>query len=289
MNNYLITTLAYKKRARIIFAEMTELIQSVYNKESTSNSLAANFIELIATMCLMTGPIGSTEKMQIKITGDLPSKKMFGSLDGTGCVRGFVSDTFGKNIPLDIGNNSIFGKGGFVSVKRESGGFSGYTGITEARYKTISKNLENYYLKSEQLPTYFQLFISKDNPQVARGIMLQLLPGEPKSIISDFVSTLHKKKNLFINPLFVINMENLHNHFLIDLDYMATKPLKYQCACTKEMFYGVIFNLLPKEINEIIKDQQVLEAVCSMCGKRYLFTHEEIASLLGISLNTLPK
>lgn len=284
MDNYLINTLGYKKRARIIFAEMTDLIRDVRNQGSTTKMLNAGFAELIATMCLMTGPIDSAERIQLKITGDSPDKNMIGSLEGTGNVRGFIGDAFEKSISTNIGNGSIFGKRGAVSVRRDTGDFSGYTGVTEVKYKSIAKNLEYYYVKSEQLPTYLQLFIPKNDVRVARGIMLQLLPGEPKSIIADFNDMVRSKKDLFFDPAFTIDMKNLQDKFSSDLAYMTTKPLQYQCACTRDMYYGVIFSLSPQEIDEIVRSKQVLESHCSMCGKQYLFTHEEVAGLFGIPL-----
>lgn len=284
MDNYLINTLAYKKRARVIFAEMTDLIRAVRNQGSTNKMLNAGFAELVAAMCLMAGPIDSTERIQLKITGDNPDKNMIGSLEGTGNVRGFIGDAFEKRIPDNIGNGSIFGKRGSVSVRRDTGDFSGYTGVTEAKYKSIAKNLEYYYIKSEQLPTYLQLFIPKSNVQAARGVMLQLLPGEPKSIIADFNDMVQEKKDLFFDPAFTIDWKNLQDKFFSDLAYMTTKALQYQCACTRDMYYGVIFSLSPQEIDEIVKTKQVLEAHCSMCGKQYLFTHEEVAGLFGIPL-----
>jgi molecular chaperone Hsp33 len=142
----------------------------------------------------------------------------------------------------------------------------GVTGIVEMSYTSGAKNMENYFKKSEQLPTYIQLFLLFDtdnNVMLSRGVMLQLLPGETTSIISDFNSVITRNKSLFRNPDNKIGVDIWNKLLNSNYNYMSQKAVQYHCNCAKEQYYGIIFSLSPTEIDKIIKSKQTLEATCS--------------------------
>ncbi|HCJ56502.1 33 kDa chaperonin [bioreactor metagenome] len=282
MNNYVINALGYNKRARIFYSETTDLIRQAQGNLQLNQTLEPVYLEFITAMSILSGSLVDNEKLFIKFTGDCSNRQMTGLIDASGNIRGLIKEGF-----TPAQTKAVFGNRGFITVNRDNGRFSGYTGIVEMSYASVAKNLENYFRKSEQLPTYMRLFLNFDNNRnavLARGVMLQLLPGETKSIISDFNSVITKNISLFHNPYIRIDVDMWDKLLNSDFDYMSQKPVQYKCDCVKEQYYGIIFSLSPAEIDEIIKNKQTLEAACSSCGKKYCFPYNEIAELFGISV-----
>lgn len=280
MNNYVMNALGYQKKARIIYSESTGLIRQVQKNLHCGNGLKRTFLEFVTAMGVMSGLLVDRESLFIKLTGDHPDRQMTGTVDASGNISGFVKEGF-----LPTREKAPFGKHGCISVNRDTGYFNGYTGIVEMPYQTVARNLENYFRRSEQLPTCVRLFLKTDsngNIMLARGLMLQLLPGEPTTILSDFAGTIFKNASLFLVPSLGICPDTWNQLLGGDFHYMSQKAIQYQCSCTKEQYYGILFSLSPAEVNEIMVKKQTLEAACSLCLKKYYFPHNEIAGLFGI-------
>lgn len=282
MDNYVMNALGYNKRARIFYSESTDLIRQVQNNLQFSQTLEPVYLEFVSAMSVISGSLVDSDKLYIKFTGDCSSRQMTGIVDASGNIRGLINEGF---IPSQA--KTVFGKRGFITVRRDTGHFSGYTGIVEMSYASVSKNLENYFRRSEQLPTYIRLFLKLDsnrNVVLSRGVMLQLLPGEPTSIFTDFNSAITKNISLFHNPDIRISSDMWDKLLNSDFDYMSQKTIQYHCDCIKEQYYSIIFSLSPPEIDEILTNKQTLEATCSLCGKKYYFPYNEVAELFGISI-----
>lgn len=285
MDNYVINMLGFNNRARIVFSESTNMIQSLQGSINIEASVGQALTELITTMCLLSGLLDGQQRIVVKLTGDTSNKFLIASTEANGSVRGFASDSFTHTKPISKKSLGIFGQKGFVSVQRDSGMFNTYTGLTDMKYGSIAKNIEYYYKQSEQLPTFICIFVSSDENSkiiVSRGLMLQLLPSESKTLIKKFVSEINAQKAFFNDASTSIDFDVLKNLLPIDLKLMSIKPLNYRCGCTKEQYYGIIFSLSPREIDEIISQKQTLNALCNTCGKNYTFDWTEIAQLFGL-------
>ncbi len=280
MNNYVMNAFGYNKRARIFCSETTDLIRQIQNDLQFGLTPEPVYLEFVSAMSVISGLLSDSDKLYIKFTGDHPDRQMSGVVDANGNIRGLINEGF---IPSEA--KTVFGKSGFITVRREPGHFGGYTGIVEMPYTSVAKNLENYFRRSEQLPTYIRLFLKLDssrNVVLSRGVMLQLLPGEPTSIITDFNSVITKNLSLFQNPNIRIGADMWNKLLNSDFNYMSQKSVQYHCDCTKEQYYSIIFSLSPSEIDEIQTKKQTLEAACSLCGKKYCFPYNEVADLFGI-------
>lgn len=274
MKNYIMNTLGYQARVRMLFAECSALIADLQTAYQLEPSLLEGFSELIATLCLMTGPMDSNERIYLKLLGDTSQRYMTGSAEGSGSIRGFV----GEHFQIDISQPFLFGKKGTIMVSKDSGSGAGYTGIIEMIDRSISQNLAYYYNQSEQLPTFIKLFATKD---ITRGIMVQLLPGESPALLDLVHSAVIEHEAHFLDPQWEISFKNLQA-IISDLKFMTIKPLHMQCSCTKEQYYGLLFTLSAEEVQLILAQEETLHAACCRCGKQYAFTAQEIAKLHGI-------
>jgi len=281
MKNFVMNALSYNERARIFYSESTGILKELDRTLIFPQEIKRAYLEFVTVMGVMTGAVGEDERLSIKMAGNHPNQRMFGSLDANGEMRGFIE----KGFPLRAVDRSIFGRTSFITVQRSAAQYSGYTGIVEMLYTSIARNLEHYYRKSEQLPTIIRLFLCFDGHQrvaLSRAVMVQLLPGESKSILADISSGIKCYEKAFYDPHTKISTELWEQIARCDFRVMSEKPIAYRCNCSKDSFYSVVFSLSPKDIDEIVSNGQSLEAECSLCGKQYTFPVQEISQLFGV-------
>ncbi len=61
---------------------------------------------------------------------------------------------------------------------------------------------------------------------------------------------------------------------------LETKPVQFQCSCSKERIANAIISLGQAEIDAMIKEDQGAETTCNFCNETYTFTEDELVSLL---------
>ncbi len=130
---------------------------------------------------LMSANLKGTDAISLKIECAGPIKGLTVEANAFGEVRGFL-----KNVPIPIDrpiqdfNLSSFFGAGFLSVIRTiEDAKHPFTGKIALQYGNIAQDLANYYLKSEQIPTAFNLSIKYDpegEVTGAGGLFLQTMP-----------------------------------------------------------------------------------------------------------------
>lgn len=140
------------------------------------------------------------------------------------------------------------------------------------------KSIEDYYTQSEQLPTYVFPLSSRKNPENI-VLLIQPLPFADQKIVKKVLATASSIKSTMPYDTFETVISQLSSLFS-NWNFLESVAIDYSCSCTKDMFLGLIFSLSQEELDEIFSKDEVLEAHCPLCGKKYTFTPEEIAKYL---------
>ncbi|MHA3224819.1 Hsp33 family molecular chaperone HslO [Globicatella sulfidifaciens] len=145
-------------------------------------------------------------------------------------------------------------------------------------YGELYKDMEQYYFSSEQTPTYF-IPISDEQNIDNIVLLIQPLPFTKEKIVSDVLQKIfiHKKSMTYSS---LVEIESSLPMIFSDCKFLEEINIEYSCGCSKEMFIGMIFTLSEDEIKNIISKKETLDVSCSLCGKEYIFSHEDIASYL---------
>jgi len=150
---------------------------------------------------LMAADLKGNDRISIKFDCSGPIKGLVAEANAFGEVRGFL-----KQVPIPIDNPmesfslSPFFGAGFLSVtKYLEDAKQPFTGQVILKYGNIAKDLANYYLASEQVPTAFNLSIKFDTEghvTGAGGLFLQALPRTDDDLAAKGSPTcLHWVKN----------------------------------------------------------------------------------------------
>jgi molecular chaperone Hsp33 len=238
---------------------------------------------------LMSADLKSDDRISLKIDCSGPINGLVVEANAFGEVRGFLKKV---PIPLDKPMESFdlspFFKAGFLLVtKYLQDAKQPFTGQVMLKYGNIAKDLANYYLTSEQVPTAFNLSIKFDRQgQVtgAGGLFLQAMPQADDELTGNMenrVTSLPSLGEVFTEGT---NPEALITEAFKDYSprFLAHRRIEFMCHCNPQRVRNLL-TLLPIDELKDIRDNGPfpVEINCHYCNTPYRFTQEDIVEIYG--------
>ena len=288
MTDYMIRGSAADNQIRAFAATTKELAEYARSIHGTSPVATAALGRLL-TAGVMMGSMMKGEKdiLTLQMKGNGPIGGITVTADSRGTVKGYVynpevllpANEKGK---LDVGG--ALGEG-ILSVIKDMGLKEPYVGQTHLVSGEIAEDLTYYFATSEQVPSVVALgvLMNKDNTvRRAGGFIIQLMP-----FVQDWVIDLLEKKVGEITSITSLldqdmTPEMILEHILSDLGLEITdkSPVSFKCSCTKKRVEKAIISIGQKDIQEMIHDNRPIEVNCHFCNKHYLFSVEELKTML---------
>jgi molecular chaperone Hsp33 len=153
-----------------------------------------------------------------------------------------------------------------------------YQSVVEVTQSSIAKNLEEYFKRSEQLPTQFILFSDTD---IAAGLMLQVLPAQNEqdreafTILAMLAETLTPDE--LKNCTFATVLKRLFHEY--EVEVFPEKSIQFGCDCSLERMQNAILSLGEEEAWDILEEEPYIEITCGFCGRSHLFDEEDVARI----------
>ena len=236
---------------------------------------------------LMSADLKSNDRISIKIDCSGHIKGLVVDANAFGEVRGFL-----KRMPIPIDKPmesfdlSPFFGAGFLSVtKYLEDAKQPFTGQVMLKHGNIAKDLANYYLTSEQVPTAFNLSIKFDTAgQVtgAGGLFLQAMPQADDELAGDMeerVTSLPSLGEVFTEDkdpeaLFAAAFKDYAPRLL------ANRRIEFMCHCNPDRVRNLL-TLLPIDELKDIRDKGPfpVEINCHYCSTPYQFTRKDIVGI----------
>lgn len=236
---------------------------------------------------LMSANLKGSDAVSLKIECTGPIKGLTVEANAFGEVRGFL-----KNVPIPIDKPmedfdlSPFFGAGFLSVIRTiEDAKQPFTGKITLKYGNIAQDLANYFLKSEQIPTAFNLSIKYDKEGEvtgAGGLFLQAMPGAGDDLAAELEELVIKFPSL--GEVFTDGREPKGLIQEVFKQYtprfIANQRIEFMCHCSHERLQHVL-KMLPKdELKDIHENGPFpLEMRCHYCNTLYHFEKEEIRQI----------
>ena len=238
---------------------------------------------------LMSADLKSNDRISIKIDCSGPIKGLVVEANAFGEVRGFL-----KRVPIPIEKpmesfdlSPFFGAGFLLVTKYIEDAKQPFTGQVMLKYGNIAKDLANYYLTSEQVPTAFNLSIKFDTEgrvTGAGGLFLQAMPradDELAGSLEERVTNLPSLGEVFTEEK---EPENLIAAAFKDYSprFLANHRIEFMCHCNPERVRSLLMLLPVDELEDIQnKGPFPVEICCQYCNTLYQFTREDIKELYG--------
>lgn len=217
--------------------------------------------------------------LQARSNGAL--RTLFAECTAAGTLRGIAKLADGEAPPQDLAS---LGADAMLAVTIENPGLGGgepvrYQGLVPLESPTLSGALEDYFVRSEQLPT--RLILAADGERAA-GLLLQVLPGAGNdddgwNRISLLAATLGRGELLDL-PADILLTRLFHQEALQDL---GAKPLQFGCSCSQGRVEDMLRALGREEAEAAaaVSDSGRAEIICEFCGKHYHLSQDEIGQL----------
>jgi molecular chaperone Hsp33 len=227
-------------------------------------------------------------RINLQVRGDGPLGRVFvdAGLDGT--VRGYV-DNPAIELPLtdqnklDVGQ--AIGRYGYLHVIRDLGYGHPFTSVTELVTGEIGDDVTEYLANSEQTPSALLLgvFIDSQGVQAAGGLLLQVMPGAPASLIPQMEQRLAGVTEF--SPMLTAGKglpEILHD-FLGDLDLKILpdpQVIRFFCKCSPQRVMRALRMLGQEELIDMITVDKGAEATCHFCNQIYRLSQDDLLQLV---------
>ncbi len=274
------------------FAEVLDakdIIAEIEKIHQTSAVVTAGLGRLTIAASLMGYMLkGENDSITLRVNGGGATGQLVAVADSRGNVKSCVDHPV-VEIPLnsqgklDVGG--AVGKDGTLSVVKDLGLKEPYVGVVPLVSGEIAEDIASYYATSEQIPTVCSLGVLV-NPDLtvksAGGFLVQLLPFADEKVI-DVI-----EKNIAnIRPVSAMLDEGITPQEIADMLLAGLEPNEldtaspvYKCDCSRERTEKILISIGNKELEEIAAEEKDTSVVCHFCGKEYIFSSEEIKSLI---------
>ncbi len=267
----------------------TDIVNRAQEIHETSAVCSAALGRLMTAASLMGCALkGKDDSVTLRLNGGGPIGSVIAVSDSEGNVRGYVTQNvveipLNKKGKLDVAG--AVGTNGFLTVIKDLGMKEPYVGQTAIISGEIAEDITAYYSTSEQTPTVCALGVLV-NPDLtikaAGGLIIQLLPtamDDTIDLVEKCIETLEPISTLIDRGM---TPEEICRHalHLFDLDILDTAEPVYKCYCSRHRVEGALISTGIEELEDMMKDEKT-EVSCQFCDKKYVFTPEDIKTLIN--------
>lgn len=158
-----------------------------------------------------------------------------------------------------------------------------YQGIVAIESSSLAECLQDYFLRSEQLPSRFEIIAGTDH---AVGISIHAMPEQDSEIVAS-VKDDWQRVNLLLDTLSDKEMMELDAPTLLTRLFHEEhcrlheeKVVKFSCDCSRQRSSNALQSLGNDEVLAMIDEQKVVSIDCHFCFQRYNFSEQDLKDLL---------
>lgn len=267
---------------------VTKAYQDAKSAQGLATDLQPLFGEFLAGAAMISEILKFEGLITLQARGDGIVPIIMAEANHLGHLRGVVTALPNEHFITDDTRQlkalpELIGKGVLTITIDPSQG-QRYQGIVPLDGAQLADCLTHYFEQSEQLPTFIVLF---SNQQQCGGIFLQCLPN------SD-VNDLDKQKDQWDTICKLTSTMKSDEFFSADHPTLLyrlfheqqcrvfePKPLKFNCSCSRERSSRALSSLGNAEILKLIKEEKPVEIDCQFCGAQYVFSLDEMRTLIN--------
>jgi molecular chaperone Hsp33 len=257
-----------------------------------SQSAARLLGEMLAAVSLMADGIKLDGKVALQARGHGTVTTALAECRERHLLRGLVrehgmAETADHDATAKPGSeprlSRLFGYGQMVITLTPDGPHAtAYQGVVALHDDSLARNLEAYFVDSEQLPTRLCFAFeepSEENPAgTVTGLLLQRLPVA--DLATELTLDLHANdwreielladtvtpEELSGLPLQTLLRRLFHQH---TVTLHPARAVQFACTCSRQRAEQMLQALPREEILELLEARGVVDVTCEVCGTRY--------------------
>ena len=290
MTDKIIKALAHNGKIAITCINSTNLVEEARKIHDLSPVATAAFGRLLTIAAIMGNEMKNKKnKLTVQIKGNGPIGTMLVTANNVPEVKGYVADPhvdlplneFGK---LDVGG--AVGYEGYINVIKDIGLKEPYIGISPLVSGEIAEDFANYFVNSEQRQSAVALgvLVDKNGVKSAGGYLITPMPDATEEEIGKVEQAIFKagamSKMLDSNMTLEEIAKKVTGDENVEILEDNIKP-EYKCDCSKEHMKDALISIGKADLEEILKEDEKLEAMCHFCNKKYIFTKNELEEMIS--------
>ncbi|EHC81426.1 Heat shock protein 33 [Salmonella enterica subsp. enterica serovar Senftenberg str. A4-543] len=272
---------------------VSETLQQILDNHTYPQPVKTVLAELLVATSLLTATLKFAGDITVQLQGDGPLSLAVingnnqQQMRGVARVQGDIPDN--ADLKTLVGNGylvitTVVGNGYLVitlviTITPEEG--ERYQGVVGLEGDTLAACLEDYFLRSEQLPT--RLFIRTgdvDGKPAAGGMLLQVMPAQ-NAQAEDFdhlamLTETIKSEELLTLPANDVLWRLYHEE---EVTLYDPQDVEFKCTCSRERCAGALKTLPDEEVDSILAEEGEIDMHCDYCGNHYLFNAMDIAEI----------
>ncbi len=237
--------------------------------------------EAMAASVLMAGSLKFEGRLSLQFEGPGPVRLMLAQCTHRHAIRGVA-----RHLPMPAGapgEGGLFGGGQLaVTIEQQEGG-ERYQGVVPLVAARLSDCLEQYFERSEQLPSRMILTATPDR---AAGLLLQRVAVDAAE--SAEMDDAWRRLGLLAATVSLRELLDAPSRELLgklfredDIRLFDGTPVFFQCSCSRERVAGILQALGSAEVGVLLRERGDVEVRCEFCNRAWRFDAVDVASLFS--------
>lgn len=227
-------------------------------------------------------------------------------VDCSGPIKGFVVESnaynevrgYLKNVPIpvekpveDFNMSPFFGAGFLTVTKTLEDRRQPFSGKVMLEYGNLARDLTNYYMISEQVPSAINLSVQFDNEGNvvgAGGMFLQVMPQAEEREVIELEEMVARFPSIGASFAEGIDPEDLvkDKFGTQSPEFLDHRKAQFYCQCKRERMMDYLAALPDEDLRDIIdKGPFPVEIRCHHCNTYYHIKESEIRDLFAKKIN----
>ncbi len=257
---------------------VSDTLEQILANHSYPQPVKTVLSELLVATSLLTATLKFAGDITVQLQGDGPLSLAVingnnqQQLRGVARVQGEIPE--GADLKTMVGNGYLV-----ITISPQEG--ERYQGVVGLEGDTLAACLEDYFQRSEQLPTRLIIRTGEhEGKTMAGGMLLQVMPAQDAQL-TDFehLATLTetiKAEELFTLPANDVLWRLYHEEEVTVYD---PQDVEFKCTCSRERCADALKTLPDEEVDSILAEDGEIDMHCDYCGSHYLFNAMDIAEL----------
>jgi molecular chaperone Hsp33 len=241
--------------------------------------------EAMAASALMAGALKFEGRLSLQFEGPGPVRLMLAQCTHRHAIRGVARHD--ELPPGEVPEAGLFGDGQLAVTIEQNEGTDRYQGVVPLVSERLSDCLEQYFERSEQLPSKLVLVATHDR---AAGLLLQRVAIGDADSAAEIAEAddAWRRLGLMAATLTTRELLDLPCRELLrrlfredDIRLFEGTPVFFQCSCSRERVAGILQALGGEEVQALLRERGDVEVRCEFCNRAWRFDAVDVAGLFS--------
>ncbi|MDX1558527.1 MAG: Hsp33 family molecular chaperone HslO [Marinobacter sp.] len=262
-------------QVRGAWVQLADSYQEIGSQAPYPDTVRELLGEALVASILMSSTLKFEGTLSVQAQGEGPLRTLMAECSHDRHIRGLAR--FDEHAVSEDSFHDLLGEGRMAITITPNRG-NRYQGVVPRDQETLGGCLEEYFDRSEQIPTSLFLFADENG---AAGLMLQRLPGATEEDEDLWERVNHLARTVESGELLELDSETLLHRLFHEetVRLFDAEPVAFRCSCSRERTLGALEAIGRDECYSILEEQGSIEMDCQFCHAHYRFDRNDIDHL----------